>query len=112
VRWYGRLRRSGEIAFVRRRGRQAGYAGFSVFAAPGGAPTRVCVSVSKAVGGAVTRNLVRRRIRGALDVLPPPGAAVRLLFVAKPVAATLDFARLAADVRLALERSAVVARRP
>jgi ribonuclease P protein component len=105
LRWYGRLRRSGEIAFVRRRGRQAGFAGFSVFSAPGSAGSTVCISVSKAVGGAVVRNLVRRRIRGALDALPQ-AAPCRLLFVVKPAAVGLPFELLAHDVAAAVERSA------
>ncbi len=102
MRWYGRLRRSSEIAFVRRRGRRAAFAGFAVFAMPGPGPTRVCVSVSKAVGGAVTRNLVRRRIRGALDTLGAQGRAARLLFVAKPGAEAVPYERLVQDVARAV----------
>jgi ribonuclease P protein component len=64
------------------------------------------VTVSKAVGGAVVRNLVRRRIRGALDGLPVPARPVRLLFVAKPAAAAAGYGRLAADVAAALGRLA------
>jgi ribonuclease P protein component len=105
VRWFGALRRSGEIASVRRRGRAASFAGFSVFAAPGSRETLVCVSVSKAVGGAVVRNRVRRRIRGALEALPAAATPVRLLFVAKPAASALSYERLLGDVRTALERS-------
>jgi len=107
MRWYGRLRRAGEIAFVRRRGRQAAFATLSAYAAPESAgPSRVGVTVSKAVGGAVVRNLVRRRIRGALEALPMPARPVRLLFVAKPAAATAAYPRLAADVAAALGRVA------
>ncbi|MBD5635453.1 MAG: ribonuclease P protein component [Candidatus Eremiobacteraeota bacterium] len=105
MRWYGRLRRSGEIAFVRRRGRRSGYAGFSVFAVAGAPPSRIGVTVSKAIGGAAVRNLVRRRIRGALDALPAAGPGARILFVAKPAAATLPFGRLASDVAAALENA-------
>jgi ribonuclease P protein component len=106
--WFGRLRRAGEIAFVRRRGRQAALATLSAYAAPqAGPPSRVGVTVSKAVGGAVVRNLVRRRIRGALAELPPPAAPLRLLFVAKPAAATVPYGELAADVAAAVARVAV-----
>jgi len=107
MRWYGRLRRAGEIAFVRRRGRQAAFATLSAYAAPeSSGSSRVGVTVSKAVGGAVTRNLVRRRIRGALEALRVPERPVRLLFVAKPAAATAGYPRLAADVAAALGRVA------
>jgi ribonuclease P protein component len=107
MRWFGRLRRSGEIAFIRRRGRHASLTTLAAYAAPearGG--SRVGVTVSKAVGGAVVRNLVRRRIRGALEALPMPVNPVRLLFVAKPAAATAPYERLAADVEAALTRTA------
>ena len=102
MRWYGRLRRSGEIAFVRRRGRRSAFPSFSVFALAGGSGTAVCVTVSKAVGGAVVRNAVRRRIRGALDALEIPAPGARMVFVAKPEAALLPYARIAADVAAAL----------
>ena len=102
MRWYGRLRRSGEIAFVRRRGRRLTFETCSVFALDGLGPTRVCVTVSKAVGGAVVRNAVRRRVRGALDAQPIPATASRLVFVAKPAAATLPFSRIFGDVAAAL----------
>ena len=102
MRWYGRLRRSGEIAFVRRRGKRIAYLAFSLVALEGGNGTRVCVTVSKAVGGAVVRNAVRRRIKGALDALAIPAPAVRLVFVAKPEAASMPYAGLAAEVAAAL----------
>ncbi len=109
-RWYGPLRRSGEILFVRRTGRRAGTGSVSVHVSGAKTPpSRVAVSVSKAVGAAVCRNLVKRRIKGALDELPVtlrPQAArpVRLVVVARPQAATLPYAALAADVRAALAR--------
>ena len=103
MRWYDRLRRSSEIAWVRRKGRRASVPTLALFALPavdGG--VAVGVTVSKAVGGAVTRNLVRRRILGALDALPERPKAARLLFIAKPAAASEGYARLAADVAAAL----------
>jgi len=103
VRWYEGLRRSNEIAFVRRRGRLASLGCLSAYALdePRGR-TSVAVSVAKTVGSAVTRNLVRRRIKGALDAQPPAAAPLRLLFVAKPAAASASYERLARDVSLAL----------
>jgi ribonuclease P protein component len=75
------------------------------YAAPAGrSETIVAVTVAKTVGGAVVRNRVRRRIRGALDALAPPAAAQRLLFVAKPAAAGATYERLAGEVGTALAR--------
>ena len=107
MRRFGRLRRAGEIAFLRRKGRASHFPTLSVFAA---APShdgaaRIGIVASKAVGGAVVRNLVRRRIRGALDALPQPPTA-RMLFVAKPGAATAPYRTLAADVAAAVARPA------
>lgn len=66
-------------------------------------PVRAGFVVSKAVGGAVVRNLVRRRlqhlVRAGLDTLPPgTDVVVRAL----PGAATRSFQELDADLRAAL----------
>jgi ribonuclease P protein component len=68
-----------------------------------GHPARAGFVVPRAVGGAVTRNLVRRRlqhlVRLRLDALPP-GAT--LVVRALPRAALVGFARLDADLDAAL----------
>jgi len=105
MRWYDRLRRSSEIAFVRRRGKPAGatcVVAYSLAERTG--LTRVAVTVGTAVGGAVTRNLVKRRVRGALDAQEPPAFPLRLVIVAKPAAAELPYERLANDVASVLGR--------
>jgi ribonuclease P protein component len=105
VRWYDRLRRSSEIAFVRRRGKPAGSACVVAYSlAERTGRTRVAVTVATTVGGAVTRNLVKRRIRGALDAHNPPAVPLRLVIVAKPAAAELPYERLAKDVASVLGR--------
>ena len=105
MRWFASLRRSSEIAFVRKRGRSTGTALLVGYALPASAgPSRICVSVSKAVGNAVVRNLVRRRVRGALETLAVPGRSMRVLFVLKPSAVTADYERLVADVDLVVRR--------
>jgi ribonuclease P protein component len=99
VRWYASLRRSGEIAFVRRRGVRAGTETLAAHtAAARGGPARIAITVSKAVGGAVVRNRVKRRIKGALDRLPAPAHGLRVVIVARPVAAAVSYDRLARDV--------------
>ena len=108
MRWYERLRRAAEITYVRRRGRAASGATLVAFVAEGrGSRSRVAVSVSSQVGGAVVRNLIRRRIRGALDALPPVATPFRALFVAKPAAAGAAYGDLAQDVAKALGRLGV-----
>ncbi|GAB3819897.1 ribonuclease P protein component [Micromonospora zhanjiangensis] len=72
-------------------------------------PARAGFVVSKAVGGAVVRNAVRRRLRHLVreriaDL--PPGST--LVVRALPVAADLPYARLGADLDAAL----VAARSP
>lgn len=64
-------------------------------------------AVSKAVGGAVIRNRVKRRLRAIMrDVLPtlPPGTSV--VVRALPRSAEVDFQRLRADVTDALGSAA------
>jgi ribonuclease P protein component len=105
VRWYDPLRRQSEIAYVRRRGRQARFATLSAFGSETqGRRSRIGITVSGQVGGAVVRNRVRRRIRGALDAQPPLRPPQRILFVARSPAASEPYARLAADVEAALAR--------
>ncbi len=106
MRRFGRLRRAGEIAFLRRKGRGIQLATFSVFSAPANdGSVRIGIVTSKAVGGAVARNRVRRRIRGALEALEP-GPRARMLFIAKPGAASVSYAALARDVAVAVDRLA------
>lgn len=76
------------------------------------APTRAGFVVSRAVGGAVVRNRVRRRLRhlvrerlGAL----PPGAAI--VVRALPGAADASYARLGADLDAAIA-AALAPRKP
>lgn len=68
-------------------------------------PPRAGFVVSRAVGPAVVRNLVRRRlrhlIRDRLDALPPGSLLVAR---ALPAAATASYQQLAADLDRALHR--------
>ncbi|MFZ1125219.1 MAG: ribonuclease P protein component [Candidatus Baltobacteraceae bacterium] len=107
MRWYGRLCRKAEIAFVRRRGRRTACASLSAYAvAARDRRTRVAVTVGKGVGGAVVRNRVRRRIVGALEALGGLQRPSVILFVAQPPAAGLPYGQIAADVAEALARLA------
>lgn len=68
-------------------------------------PARVGFAVSKAVGSAVVRNRVKRRLRALtaarLDQLPP-GAL--LVLRATPASASASFAQLGADLDAAVGR--------
>ena len=109
MRWYASLRRSGEIAHVRRRGRQAGVETLTAFALPpGDRSSRVAVTVATAVGCAVVRNRVKRRIKSALDARAVPATAVRLVVVARPAAATQPYSRLVSDLATSLDRLGVL----
>jgi ribonuclease P protein component len=74
---------------------------------PAAAPPRVAFAIGRAVGPAVTRNLVRRRLRAALDELSrgadpvPPGW---YLIGATPHAAAASYSSLSVAIRALVAR--------
>jgi ribonuclease P protein component len=104
-----RLRDSDAFRRTVRSGRRAGGAALVTHLFVGEAaspqPVRVGFVVSKAVGGAVVRNRVRRRLRHLvrphLASLP---ASAELVVRALPSAATLDSSELDAELARCLER--------
>lgn len=103
-----RLVASRTFAHTVRRGRRAGTGTLvlHLIAAQGGSdPLEIGFVVSKAVGPAVTRNVVKRRLRHIarerLPVLPGAGA---LVVRALPPAATASYASLLADFDAAIAR--------
>ncbi|MEV6419741.1 ribonuclease P protein component [Streptomyces sp. NPDC051662] len=110
-----RLRRREDFATAVRRGRRAGRpllvvhlrSGATDPHAPGesASPTRAGFVVSKAVGGAVVRNQVKRRlrhlIRERLSELPPGSLVV---VRALPGAGDAEYGHLARDLDAALQR--------
>lgn len=103
-----RLHRSEEIARTVRRGRRATTATLTVHALCWEGPlrpARVAFVVSKAVGDAVTRNRVKRRLRhAAAAALPGVPAGCDLVVRAKPAAAGASFAGLTVDLGRALHQ--------
>jgi ribonuclease P protein component len=70
--------------------------------------TRVGMSTSKALGGAVQRNRVRRRLRELVrEQHGEMGAGWDLLLIARPEAATASHAELREALRSLLERSGI-----
>ncbi|WP_447038550.1 ribonuclease P protein component [Streptomyces sp. DSM 118878] len=110
-----RLRRREDFATAVRRGRRAGRPLLVVHLRSGATdphvpgetlpPTRAGFVVSKAVGNAVVRNTVKRRLRHLMrDRLAsvPPGSLV--VVRALPGAGDADHAQLARDLDTALQR--------
>ncbi|MTG88338.1 ribonuclease P protein component [Cellulosimicrobium sp. BIT-GX5] len=105
-----RLRRSVDFERAVRRGVRAGRSTVVVHLSEdseGAAQPQVGFVVSKAVGNAVHRNLVKRRLRAAtaarLEVLP---ARARAVVRALPASADATFDQLSTDVTRGLERAA------
>jgi ribonuclease P protein component len=105
-----RLRRTQEFRSTVRRGVRIGRPLVVVHVVPGeesDGPTRAGFIVSGAVGGAVVRNAVRRRlrhlVRERLERLP---AGTRVVVRARPEAAAAPSAALAGELDAAFDRLA------
>ncbi len=108
------MRRSGDFSRAVRGGVRTGKSTLVVHLAASSSETdapSVGFVVSKAVGNAVVRNRVKRRLRAIVaDRMPDLPAGVLIVVRALPEAAAADYARLDADLRSCLRRA--LARRP
>ena len=105
MRGFASLRRERDFGRLRARGRRTASANLTFFrgdAAPSDDRPLVGITVSKSVGKAVVRNLLRRRLAAIVHELLPEHARMRLLVVARPSAAALSFAGLREEVRRTL----------
>ncbi len=83
-----------------------------VGAVAGGAPSQVGLVVSKAVGNAVHRNRVKRRLRHiAAAHLPVLPAGARMVVRALPASGGASYAELDQDLVSCLDRAVARARR-
>jgi ribonuclease P protein component len=108
-----RLTSPADFQTVMRRGRRAGRRSLVVHLASSGEdrPPRAGFVVSRAVGGAVDRNLVRRRLRHLCrDELATLPAGSMLVVRALPGATEASYADLRADLHSGLERAATAER--
>ena len=60
-------------------------------------PPQVAFAIGRALGPAVVRNRLRRRLRALLSAAPPPAGLY--LFGAQPIAASRSFAELEFDLQ-------------
>ena len=103
MRSYHSLRRRADFARVARQGQRRVAKHLTCLVADGGESTRIGLTVSARVGGAVMRNRLRRQLRAILDRYALGGAAHRdIVFVVRPGAADLTFTELTAEVERTL----------
>lgn len=105
MRRFASLRRQGDFARLRARGRRTATANLTIFrgdAAPADSRPLVGISVSKSVGTAVVRNRIRRRLAACIQELLSEHARMRLLVVARPSAAAATYTALRDEVRRAV----------
>jgi ribonuclease P protein component len=101
MRRYASLRRPGDFARVRSRGRRTATSDLTIFlsdAGRGDVRPLVGISVSKSVGGAVVRNRVKRRVGAIVHELLAPQARLRAVIVARPSAAAASYGSLKAQI--------------
>jgi ribonuclease P protein component len=99
------LRRQVDFARLRRQGRRVSTKSLTIYrsgAPTGDASSLVGITVSKSIGKAVVRNKLRRRLSAIVREALASRAAMRLLVVARPVAADAHFSDLRAEVTSAL----------
>jgi ribonuclease P protein component len=100
-----RLRRRVDFAAVYRSGKVEGNRLLVVRARPREqGPARFGFAVGKAVGGAVVRNRVKRRLRAACDTLPV-AEGLDIVIGARAAAANADYAALRQSLLTLLRRA-------
>jgi ribonuclease P protein component len=99
------LRRHVDFARLRRQGHRVSTKSLIIYRSDSPAhdsTSLVGITVSKSIGKAVIRNKLRRRLSAIVREALAPRGAMRLLLIARPVAAQTPFADLQAEVTSAL----------
>ena len=108
MRRFASLRRRGDFARLRQRGRRVATQTLTLYFAdayPSDPTSLVGITVNKSIGKAVVRNQLRRRLAAIVnDALAHARRPLRLVLVARPAAAQAGFAALRADVTSAFGR--------
>ena len=108
MRCFASLRRQADFARLRQRGRRISspiLTFYIVDAGPRDPRSLVGITISKAIGKAVVRNKLRRRLAAILQEALGDRRPLRLLIVAHPSAADAPFAALRSGVTSALARA-------
>ena len=100
-----RLRSSKEIREVVSLGKRVGNSSATLHFLPGNTD-QFAIIVSKAVGSAVERNKVKRRIRAILSNVDTGGKNIRAAVRVKPAAASVSFEDLRGDIAELIKRTA------
>ena len=98
------MRPSREIPEVVSAGKRVGNSSATLHFLPS-ETNQFAIIVSKAVGSAVERNLVKRRIRSILSGLEARPSKIKAAVRVKPAAATASYQVLAADIADLVERA-------
>jgi ribonuclease P protein component len=99
VRLYQSLRRRSDFSRVQRRGKRQTGPLFVLLTSEGRNGSRIGITVSKAVGNAVVRNRLRRRVKAILDRSAFGKPPYRdLVLIARAGAGEADFAAVSAEL--------------
>lgn len=108
MRRFASLRRRGDFARLRQRGRRIATKNLTLYltdAPPDDSTSLVGITVNKSIGKAVVRNKLRRRLAAIVDEALAHDRAIRLVVAARPAAAVLSFAALRDEFAAALGRA-------
>ena len=105
MRRFASLRRRSDFNRLRQRGRRVNTPSLTLYhsdAFAGDQTSLVGITVSSSIGNAVIRNRVRRRLASIVHDALDGHRTMRLLLIARPLAATASFETLRSDVTSAL----------